>query len=183
MTVKNEIETLRIKGARKKHPMEKKYPGHPCMEFSTAHYKFFEDLTEDEKQWFLNKTLVFEEEVTAVFFDSLQVGDVIGLGLMKAYPEEFDTAGPAAYQLEVVKIYEGQDKIRVKNITFADSRFCGEIDLTFEEVSWALGAGFADVLKRDGKLFGVSEEVEYKINIIKPAEEEEIITNPQIKEE
>ncbi len=41
-----------------------------------------------------------------------------------------------------------------------------EIDVCFEDVSYAFGAGFAEILERDGKPFGVSEEIEYTVNVI-----------------
>jgi hypothetical protein len=169
MTIK-QIDTFKVKGKRKEHPMARKYPGRPSMEMTQALQKFYDDLDDSEKEWFLKGTLVFEEAVVAPFFDALQEGDVIGLGLVKGY-EEFDTTHPSALRFKIVKVYEGEDRIRVQNVSFEKypemkHTLLQETDLCFEEISWGFGCGMADILERSGKMFGVSEEMEYEVVIM-----------------
>jgi hypothetical protein len=167
MTVEK-VDSFKVTSKRKEHPNARKYPGHPSMEFGSSLTKFIFDLEEQEQKEFLDGTLVFEEEVSAAFYDSIQEGDVIGLGLTKGY-ERFETKGPAAYKFEVIKVFAGKDRMRVKNVSFEGVRgythTLKEIDLCFEEVSWSFGAGFGEILQRNDKPFGVPEEMEYTVNI------------------
>ena len=167
MTVEK-IDSFKITSKRKEHPNARKYPGHPSLEFGSSLTKFLFDLDPEESTELMAGTLVFEPEVTALFYDSIQVGDIVGLGLTKGY-DRFETAGPAAYKFEVVKIFAGKDRMRVKNVSFAGissyKHTVKEIDLCFEELSWAFGIGFGEILERNKKPFGVSEEMEYTVNI------------------
>lgn len=167
MTVEK-VDTFKMKGKRKEHPMARKYPGHPSQEFGNALTKFLMDLEPDEMEAFKDGTLVFEEAIVSEFYDAIQEGDKIGLGVFNGV-KDFDITHPCAYKFEVTKVHADEDRLTVKNISFQGIRgyeqSVKEIDLYFEDISHAFGAGFADILERDGKMFGVEEEIEYKIAI------------------
>lgn len=175
MTVSN--STFKITTKRKEHPNAVKYQGRPTMEFGSAFRSFILDLSEPEKvEAFLERRLVFEEEMTAEFFDSIQVGDVIGLGLASGFDEigENPHDEAAAYKFKVLEIPEGQDILKVRNVTFESDKpnprraphVGTELEVTFEDVSCGLGMSFAEILMRDGKPFGVSEEVEINVKFV-----------------
>lgn len=167
MTVEK-VDTFKMKGKRKEHPMARKYPGHPSQEFGNAYTKFLMDLEPDEMEDFRKGTLVFEEEIVAEFYDAILEGDLIGLGVFNGV-KEFDITHPCAYKFKVTKVHPGEDRITVMNVSFEGVRgyehSMQEIDLYFEDISHAFGAGFADILEREGKMFGVDEEIEYNIAI------------------
>ena len=48
-----------------------------------------------------------------------------------------------------------------------------EVELTFQDISCAFGMGFGEILERDGKPFGVSEEIEIKVNVYGDSEQEQ----------
>jgi hypothetical protein len=169
MTVENNVFTIKTK--RKEHPNAKKYPGRPCMEFGTAFRKFLDDIGSKNTNALLDGTYIFEEEVSAEFFDSIQKDDVIGIGLIKGLNEfgENNYKEPSAYKFKVLQVNKDSDSLSVRNVTFEDEKSQhkgSEIELAFEDVSCALGMGYGEILERDGKPYGVSEEIEFKVKIV-----------------
>jgi hypothetical protein len=168
VTVENNVFT--IKSRRKEHPNAPKYVGRPTMEFGTAFRKFLGDIGPNVDLFLAGKH-IFEEEVTAEFFDSIKKNDIIGIGLAKGFNEigENRHNEPAAYKFKVLKVNKKKDTLSVRNVTFEHpkSKHVGtECELAFEDISCALGMGFAEILERKGKPYGVSEEVELKIKIV-----------------
>lgn len=158
-------EEFTVTHKRKEHPNDRKYPGRPSMEFGTAVTKFLSDLDKQEFEDFSKGELVFEEEVSAEFFDSILVGDVVGLGVLKGFDES-----PCAYKWKILEVDTEADTIRARNCTWEDEKkhpdYKGdEAVITFEEFSCGMGMGFGEILERDGKPFGVSEEIEQVIKI------------------
>lgn len=181
---KKEAETMtvevkdkfNVKVKRKEHPSARKYPGGPSMEFGTALRKFLSDLEPAEFEELQNGELIFEEHVTAEFFDSIRVGDTIGIGVLEGFEGE-----PTAYQFEVLSINVNDDIMCVKDVSideksakkYIDPNFkAPERELTFEEISVAFGMGFGEILMRDGRPYGVSEEIEREIVLVGEKEEE-----------
>lgn len=171
-----------VKYKRKEHPNARKYPGKPSMEFGTALRKFLTDLNAQERDDFQKGELVFEEEASAEFFDSIEAGDVIGIGLLYGIKEPlFNKEGtPCTYLFEVLEIDKEADLMKARNVTFrdkdgnVDEEICGQkVELAFEDLSAALGLGFGEILERDGKPFGVSEEIEQEVLVLGKKEEEE----------
>ncbi len=163
-----------VKSKRKEHPNARKYPGRPSMEFGTAVRKFLTDLDAEERKLFQKGELVFEEEATAELFDSVLVGDVVGLGILRGLDDQ-----PCAYQWKILSIDRDADTMQIRNCTWEDAKrnpdFRGELaETTFEDFSTALGMGFGEILERDGKPFGVSEEIELTVKIM-----EEVPDAPQ----
>ena len=160
---------------RKEHPNARKYTGFSCLEFGSALTKFLDELEPEEFDQLEDGSLIFEEEITAPFFDSIQVGDVVGLGLIKGLEK-----GPAPYKFEILSVDQSEDTMLGKNVSHdekamkrADPDYRPEEkELTFEEVSIAFGLGFGEILMRDEKPFGVSEKIEKEIVILGKKEEE-----------
>lgn len=166
-------EEFTVKSKRKEHPNARKYPGRPSMEFGTGLRKFLGDLTSEEMKQFQEGSLVFEEEASAEFFDSVLPGDVVGLGLLRGLDGQ-----PCAYQWKILAVDRDADTMQARNCTWEDEKkhpgYKGdERELTFEEFSCGLGMGFGEILERDGKPFGVSEEIEQKVVIYGEKEEKE----------
>ena len=172
-------DTFTIKTKRTEHPNAGKYPGRPSMEFGTGLRQFLSDIGPHNVDAFGAGTFVFEEDVTAEFFDSIIVGDIVGLGLLKAFNEagENESKSPSAYKFLILSIDKNSDTMQARNVTYEiaikkrsrkghESDYKGtEVELTFEEVSCAFGMGFGEILERDGKPFGVSEEIELKVKV------------------
>jgi len=170
MTIVNKSFT--VKSKRKEHPNAVKYPGRPSMEFGTAVRNFMFELNDQEMDAFVEGKYVFRQDVSAQFFDSVEENDVIGVGLLKGLNEHGENHynEPAAYKFKVLDIDKNRDIIKARNVTFEskkNDKYKGtEMELTFEDLSCAFGMGFGEILERDGKPFGVSEEIEIKINIV-----------------
>jgi hypothetical protein len=174
MTVENNSSFV-VKTKRKEHPQAVKYPGRPTMEISSALTKFMCDVGDANVDSMLEGEYVFEEEVTAEFFDSLQIGDVVGLGCTKGLNEigENPHKMACAYQFKILDIDKDNDTLKARNVTYESrdekkkSKYQeSEVEITFQDVSYAIGMGMADILERDGKFYGVSEEIEMKVNIV-----------------
>lgn len=166
MEVKDEFT---VKTKRKEHPNARKYPGRASMEFGTVLTKFLSDLEPEEREQFRDGELCFEPEVTAGFFDGIIEGDVVGVGLLRGFD-----GSPAAYQFKILSIDRQADTMQARNVTWEDEKKRpgykgGERELTFEELSCAFGMGMGEILERDGKPFGVSEEIEQVVKIVGPA--------------
>jgi len=171
-------DTFTVKSKRKEHPNAGKYPGRPSFEFGNAVRQFLGDIGPQNCDKFVEGNFVFEEEVTAEFFDSILPGDVVGLGILKGFNElgENEKETFAAYKFKILGVDGERDVMQARNVTFehpSRKEYTGtETELTFEDISCAFGMGFGEILERDGKPYGVSEEIEYKIKIIGAKEEE-----------
>jgi hypothetical protein len=188
MTNLVEKDRVKVKIKRKEHPNAVKYPGRPSLEFGMAVRKFLcEQLKGNQVTLFFEDALVLEEEITVQFFDSLQVGDVVGLGLFKGLNEEETNPDLecAAYKFKVLELNPEADTFKARNVTFEPTKemiekkkvptkyfdYKGlETTISFEQVSCAIAMGFADILERGGKFFGVSEEIEQEVVIVVPEE-------------
>jgi len=172
MTIEN---SFTVKAKRTDHPNSSKYPGRPSMEFGRAVTNFLSDIGPENTEDFVAGKYIFEEELSAEFFDSLQEGDVVGLGLLRGLNEvgENEYNEGAAYKFKILEILKDKDIVRARNVTFESkkrtqgtSNYKGqEVELAFEDLSCALGMGFGEILERDGKPFGVPEEIELTIKI------------------
>ena len=186
-------ETFKVKLKVREHPNASKYPGRPCFEINQSKLKFLGELSSDEYQRFFDGSLIIEEDYTAEFFDSILPGDVVGLALVKGINEL--NMNPlhetAAYKLLVLDVDKQQDILKCRNVTWeqrdkskkrklagAEEEYIGqEVEVAFEDVSVGLGMGFAEILEREGKPFGVPEEVEQEVVIVGKKTEEAPVTN------
>jgi hypothetical protein len=135
------------------------------MENIQAFTQALECLEEDDFDKLCNGTLVYDEERTAELFDSILPGDVIGLC------NNVKDVGWVGEQWSVLKVDSEADKLLCQ--ARYDEHKVREV--FFEDVSIGLLLGRAEILLRDGKPYGLSEdEMSYSINIVdmsKPAEE------------
>lgn len=157
MTIKT-TSTNEIKFSRKDHPSERRYVGFSCFETQNAVNQCLELLESDDFTKMFQGTLIYDEDTTAEFFDEIQVGDIVGL----VTHEDGGGWVPRQYKVLETKV-DGEDKHLVEN------RY-GEVktqqEITFEQCSIALLLGYAEILKRDDKPYGLSdEEMEMKIVI------------------
>jgi hypothetical protein len=172
-------DTFTIKTKRTEHPNAGKYPGRPSMEFGTGLRNFMSDIGINNLDAFAKGEYVFEESVTAEFFDSILPGDIIGLGVLKGFNEygENDNKGPCAYKFKILSIDRDKDVMQARNVTFEHPKrpeYTGtETELTFEDLSCGFGMGFGEILERDGKPYGVSEEIELKVKVFGDKTEEQ----------
>lgn len=185
MTVKKDEFT--IKSKRFEHPNATKYPGRPSLEFGTGFRNFLSKLSFSQQDELAEGTLIVDEEDSIKFFDSIQVGDVIGVGLFKGINEHGENphSEPAAHLCEVLEIFPEKDLMNVRNLSYEkqvskrNPNYKGvEFELAFEDLSCALAMGFGEILERNGKPYGVSEDIEYKIKVVDcdsgPSEQEQI---------
>jgi hypothetical protein len=161
------------------HPNASKYPGRPSFEVSQSKIKFLNELSDEEIDLLVDGKLIVEPEMSAQFFDSLLPNDVVGLALFTGLNELNMNIQQesTAYKFKVLDIDKSADTLRCRNISWesknkkknlsAQEEYRGqEVEIAFEDVSVALGMGFAEILERDGKPFGVPEEVEQEVVIV-----------------
>ena len=153
MTIKH--QEIRVKGRRVKHPNESKYVGRACMETLQSFTQIMECLEESEVDQLLEGTLVYDEESTVELFDEIKEGDIIGCVLHEK------NQGWVPTQWKVSEIPEGEDMLKCVT-RYKPER---ERDIYFEDISIGLVMGLAEILIRDDKPFGVSEEIEYVVHV------------------
>lgn len=173
-------DTFTIKTKRKEHPNAGKYPGRPSMEVGKAIGDFLSKIGPKNSDAFVNGEFVYNETESAEFFDSLIPGDVVGLALLKGINEYGmnEHCKPSAYKFKVLNVDKDRDVLQARNVTFEHEKnkdYSGtEVEITFEEVSCALGMGFGEILERDGKLYGVSEDIELTVKVFGDKTEESV---------
>ncbi len=149
-----EEQTIKIK--RKHHPNEHKYPGRATQETSNAIMKLLGILEPGQLSELEDKSLILEQEATEQLFDSILPGDIFGIGQFQ------DGKGFVATKMKVEKIEN--DILYGKDVSNIKNQF--DIQIGFEEVSIANVIGFAEILMRDDKPYGVDLEVEYKVRLV-----------------
>ncbi len=151
--VKSETHVLKAK--RKYHPNDPKYQGCDSTQDSMmAEIRFFGSLTPEQSTLFSKDKLIATPEKTNEFWKTLQVNDVIG------------------YKGNVYKLEE-KSKTSLSLVKRKLSKYRNEepVYLTTSEkvskyeIDYALNIDFCEILYRDGKPFGVSDEVEYKVKV------------------
>ena len=174
MTVKH--TEFKIKGKRKLHPNEKNYPGRPSVEIQNLFLQVMECLESDEMEQVLQGTYIGDEERTSELFDSIEVGDIIGVATFE------EGRGWVPAQWKVMEIPEGADvltcipRIEVrKDENLEDfEKLAERRSIYYEDISIGLLMGRAEILLRGDKPFGVSEEVEYKVLLPYTVNEERV---------
>lgn len=163
MTVKI-AESNTFKVTRKDHPNERMYLGRATMETQGALNQALECLSSEEFDKLALGTLIYDEESTAELFDSIQVGDVIGLCGLEP------RVGWTSHQWEVLSIEKDLDMLKCKQRHPPHK----EKIITFEDVSIGLLLGRGEILLRDGKPYGLSEdEQSYNVSIVDLSKEKD----------
>lgn len=162
-----EEQTIKIK--RKHHPNEHKYPGRASQETSNAIMKLMGTLEPEQLSELEDKRLILEQESTEQLFDSILPGDIFGIGQFQ------DGKGFVATKMKVEKIEN--DILYGKDVSNLKNQF--DIEVGFEEVSIANAIGFAEILMRDDKPYGVDLEVEYKVRLVEEEQSNSSETQPE----
>lgn len=145
MTIKT---TDTWKFSRKNHPNEKNYLGRATMETMQAFTQALECLEGEEFDKLCDGTLIYDEERTGELFDAILADDIIGL----CY--NVRGVGWVAEQFKVLSIDKEADKM------LCQSRYNKEKEqeFFFEDISIGLLLGRAEILIRDGKPFGLTDD-------------------------
>lgn len=158
MTMK--VQEHVITSKRERHPNDVRYPCRGSHEILEAGRKFITSLSASQKKELLVGNLILDEEETAELFDFFQENDIIGLGILR-------DVGFKSNMYKILKIHRDQDWMECENLLSKDIE-----EISFQDVSVGFAMGFAEVLYRDEKPFGVTENVEYKISIHYEEDEE-----------
>lgn len=153
---------------RKRHPNDVRYPCRGSHEVLDAGRKLITFLhNDDPSQLDLLKEgkLIIDEEETAELYDSFEEKDVIGLGIFR--PTGHPNAGFTSNMYTIEKIHVDEDYMDCRNMRSAEIE-----EISFQDVSVALALGLAEILYRDEKPYGISNEQEWKI-LLPDAEDEE----------
>lgn len=151
---------------RKRHPNDVRYPCRGTHEIMDAGRKLITSLSDDERDQMLAGDLILDEEETAELYDAVEVDDVIGLGIFRrtGHPQ----AGFNSNMYKVVKIHEGDDFMECENMFSKETE-----EISFQDFSIALAMNLAEILYREDKPFGISNEEEWTIKIHEKEEDEE----------
>ncbi len=161
MTIKT-TDTFKV--SRKNHPNEKNYPGRPTMETMQAFTQALECLEGEDFDKLCDGTLVYDEERTGELFDSILAGDIIGLC------SNIKGVGWVGEQWQVLSIDKEADKMSCQGRYDKDK----EREIFFEDVSIGLLLGRAEILLRDGKPYGLTEdELNMTIKIVDLSKKED----------
>lgn len=149
MTMKVEEQTITVQ--RKNHPNDVRYPCRATHEVLEAGRKLLTSLSQEEKNELLENDLVLDEEETAELYDELKENDIIGLGILRK-----DGFRSNMYRID--KIHSGEDWMECENALTKEVE-----EITFQDISIAMALGFAEILYRDDKPFGVSDSYDFTI--------------------
>lgn len=157
MTMK--VTEHKVTAKRKHHPNDGRYPCRSSQEVLQAGMKLMSSLSQPERDLMRQNDLILDEEETAELYDAIQVGDIIGLGILRKN-------GFISNKYEVVRIIDNEDYMLCKNLLTED-----EEEVSFQDISVGFAMGFAEILYRDEKPFGVSENIEITLKIQEKEEE------------
>ena len=150
----------------KRHPNDVRYPCRGTHEIMDAGRKLITSLDLEERKEMLKGTLILDEEETAELFDSVEVKDIIGLGIFRG--KESDTPGFTSVMYEVEKIHKDNDFMECKNCITQVSE-----EISFQDFSIGLAMNLAEILYRDEKPFGAPTEQSWTVNIHEEVKDEE----------
>lgn len=149
MTVKVKEQTISVE--RKYHPNAGRYPCRSTHEVLEAGRKFISTLNTSERNQLLENDLIVDEEETAELFDSFKENDIVGLGVIRS-------DGFYSNTYRVHKIHKDEDWMECENSLTKEIE-----EISFQDVSTAISLGFAEILYREDKPFGVSNSYDFTI--------------------
>lgn len=149
-----------ISTKRKKHPNDGRYPCRPSQELLHAGMKLMTSLSESDRALMKQNKLIIDEEETAELFDEIKEKDIIGVGILRK-------TGFIANKYEVTNIVKSNDYLVCQNLLTKEAE-----EISFQDISVGFAMGFAEILYRDEKPFGVSEEIEFTLKIHSEEKEE-----------
>ncbi len=160
MTMKMDREfTIKMR----KHPSAPRYNGRSNQELGSAITKLLSLLEPQEREQFAERTLILDEEGTATDFDSILVGDTVGIAL------EFEE-GYISTQFKVSNLAD--DIVYGQDIFTED-----DLEISFEEASVARAMGYFEILYRpnaDGKDEPYGVDTELKVKVLVNADDVEV---------
>lgn len=159
-----------ISTKRKKHPNDGRYPCRPSQELLHAGMKMMSTLSESDRTLMKENRLVIDEEETAELYDEIREKDIIGVGILRK-------KGFISNKYEVATVVKDKDYLICQNLLTKENE-----EISFQDISVGFALGFAEILYREEKPYGVSEEIEFTLKI--HSEEEEPATDkPETSEE
>lgn len=138
------IEEKTIKVKVKHHPDEDRYPGYKSLEYREALLGMMMTYPASP-----DVNFVFDKVATHEFVKTLKPGDVIGLGIDRVHIKSTNI---------------GNDQELVIGMSFMDKCLHS---FSLQEIDKAVKMSFAQILYRDDKPYGIDEEQELKLKIIK----------------
>ncbi len=148
-------ETQVIKTKRKYHPNEENYRGdESTQETMVKEIEFMGSLTDEQSDKFIAGKLIFDEDKLNSYWNEIRKNDIVG------------------FQGNVYRV-DGKTKATLTLSRRKPKRYRNDEDTYAEEtkkvsrydLDHMMNIGFTEILYRDGKPYGVSEDLEYKINV------------------
>ena len=142
---------------RTKHPSAARYNGRANQELGSALTKLMSLLEASEVEELCERSLIMDEEGTALDFDAVLATDVVGIAL------DFEGDG---YISTIMEVISNENDV----ITGKDAYTEEEVSFSFEEASVARSMGYFEILYRkdaDGKdiPFGVDNELKVQVMV------------------
>lgn len=149
---------------RTKHPSAPRYNGRANQELGSALTKLMSLLEASEVEELCERSLIMDEEGTALDFDAVLATDVVGIAL------DFEGDG---YISTIMEVISNENDV----ITGKDAYTEEEVSFSFEEASVARSMGYFEILYRkdaDGKdiPFGVDNDLKVKVMVREEEEED-----------
>ena len=149
---------------RTKHPSAPRYNGRANQELGSALKKLMSLLEASEVEELCERSLIMDEEGTALDFDAVLATDVVGIAL------DFEGDG---YISTIMEVISNENDV----ITGKDAYTEEEVSFSFEEASVARSMGYFEILYRkdaDGKdiPFGVDNDLKVKVMVREEEEED-----------
>ena len=138
------VEERKVQIKRKNHPSDWKYPSRHNTEHLNAKLRYLASLSKEERELARKGLLVKEEQRTEQFLSEILPGDEVGVETDK-----------------YIVVEKLEDGIRTNNKYTKVPQ-----DFSKAEIDFALNFGFADILRRDGKLYGVTETEEVTLKVV-----------------
>jgi hypothetical protein len=161
------VETLDVAVTVKRHPNEFKYLGSERDEHFKGLLEFMHKLTPEQHQLFQKDKLFWEPEKTQALFDEIKPDDFVGVNHSTYKVLE---KGLKTLTLAEIKEYAKAQKANC---------FYDTVTISLEELSVALGQGFAEILYRDEKPYGIEQKKIVKVQVIDTRTENQ---NEELKE-
>lgn len=159
MTMKVQEHTISVE--RKNHPNAKRYPCRSTHEVLEAGRKLMTSLSPEDLELLSQNDLILDEEDTEELFDEIKENDIIGLGVIK-------TDGFYSNTYRIDKIHAKEDWMSCENALTKELE-----EISFQDISIGLALGFAEILYREDKPFGVSSHYDFTYKIEYEAKEDD----------
>lgn len=148
---------------RTKHPSAPRYNGRANQELGSALTKLMSLLEPSEVEELGERTLVMDEEGTALDFDAVLATDVVGIAL------DFEGDG---YVSTIMEVISNENDVILGKDAYTEEEF----SFTFEEASVARSMGYFEILYRKDAAgkdipYGVDNDIKVKVMVpdVEPA--------------